>query len=167
MVVNRKIMLCKERYLYRKEHMKEQIQALLTKVELLQRDLQDVHDILYEMKDEFSNKDRMEQSKLGYDNEEIVQDKIVEFTQDNGVRCEEEPVIRPQVLQFFELRTMKERADYLRYTINWKEITENELSLISSSMEIVLQEGNMECKVRDLISYVEKLAQWEVKGTRG
>lgn len=153
--------------LKRKEHMKEQIQQLLAKVEVLQRELQEVHTILAEMQEESVDKERMEQSKLGYDREVTVSDEKINSTLEDKVGCEEEPTIRPQVLQFFELRTMKERANYLRYTINWKEMTENELSLISSSMDIVLQEGNMECKIRDLISYVEKLAQWEIKGTRG
>lgn len=147
--------------------MKDQIEQLLAKVEHLQGELQEIQTILYELKEESTNKARMEQSQLGYDNKIEVSEQVSDVILEDTIEDKEEQTIRPQVLQFFELRTMKERANYLRYTMNWKEITDNEISLISSSMDIVLQEGNMECKIRDLISYVEKLAQWEIKGTRG
>lgn len=147
--------------------MKDQIEQLLAKVEHLQGELQEIQTILYELKEKSTNKARMEQSQLGYDNKIEVSEQVSDVISEDTIEDKEEQTIRPQVLQFFELRTMKERANYLRYTMNWKEITDNEISLISSSMDIVLQEGNMECKIRDLISYVEKLAQWEIKGTRG
>lgn len=145
--------------------MKEQIKTLIDKVVFIESELKEIQLTLIQVLQKLENKEEIEQVQLEKD-KCISQD--IELINSNVEKNEiEEPQIGSQVLQFFELRTMKEKLDYLKYKMDWKEITENELSMIGISMDIVLQEGTIDCKIRDLISYVEKIAQWEIKGMRG
>ena len=120
---------------------------------------------------ERSNQDFREENREEKDEqrEEIdilsIKDMALKAEEDTKAEMQEE-AINPQVFEFLDLYTMEERLDYLKHTMEWKDITEKDLDIMAVSVDIVLKENEISAKIDDLIYCVEQLAQWEINGKR-